>query len=1134
MSQPIVRTKVIPPRHRSDLVARPRLLNQLEQQLERRLLFVVAPAGYGKTSLLIDLIHQSDLPACWYSLDTLDQNPYRFLAHFIAAIAHKFPAFGAEAHAALQSLVSGQSDSDQLLSILINELYDQVSEEFLLVIDDYHLVSEVDVINNFVNQFVQLMGDNCHLILASRTLLSLPDLALLVARALVGGVGLEDLAFRSDEIQTLLQKNYDLTIDETKAAELVESTEGWITGLLLSTQLMQNGMTRQSSLVRAAGVDLYDYLAQQVLQKQPADLQDFLLRTSLMDELNATRCAQILDPLFGSVAGGWQRLINSLLAQNLFITTVDDDESWVRYHHLFQDFLRQTITQERPDETEKILQRMGTLFTEQEEWEQAHQVYVRLENPQMLADFLEIAGPSLLHHDQTHLLGSWLPEIPEEIIDNRPQLVSLRGCLEVFAGEVNTGLDSFNRAAAALDSAEQPAFLADTLTRRSTAHRLLGDYTTAETDAKQALQILEHMQLPQDENHLLSLRAASYKAMGLSLYMAGQADTGLDWLEKAVSTYETAEDIQRAALAAVDIATMHMNAGRFAKAEHEFQRALKRWRDLRYVTHQAQVLNNLGVLYYLKGDFEQAQIALDEAIFLADKSKHTSMMAFALASMGDLYTSWERMEQACTLYQQAWSLAQQLEDHFLLLYVELAEAHLACIATNWEEAYSHLDAAGRLVVMDVSDYEWGLYQMAMGRFYLAQEHAERAIPPLEDAIQRFQSGHLPMELVQAQLLLAIAHHSAGDWETSLTQLQEAAAHSRELESWQPLVSLGKYFKEVLAAILQRAETQSEPESILLVRAYVRRLLTQISEAIASPERPASASAESAATASASTNSEPAPTAGANDAQPLRTDMVPSADAHQLAPAAAIAEAASQVQIFIRTLGQIEVRFENKPVRSSDWQAQTARDLLLLLIAHPAGLTKEEIGAIFWPEASPDQLKTRFKNTIYRLRKALRPDVVVFEGDVYRFNEALDHIYDVALFLNSVKQARAETEIAKQQQLYQQAVTAYGGEYLPDTDASWVWSERERLQRIYFEISLELGDLYIQTQEYQHALACGERLLAQDSCYEAAHRLMMRAHAATGNRAAVARQFQECERVLQCEIAAPPSEQTIALYNQLMQ
>jgi len=265
-SVPISKTKIIVPNRRKELLSRPRLLDNLSALLDNKLLLLSAPAGYGKTSLMIDLAHHVEMPVCWLSLDLLDRDPQRFIAYLIASLAEQFPSIGESSRVQLNRLKSIEQDAEFLLVTLTNEIYEHVEDDFLLIIDDFHLLDDVPIISSLLNRFLELVVENCHVVLSSRTLPLLDDVTIMVAREQVAGLDHSDLAFMPREIQALYAQNYRQHLSDEDAHEFVEQTGGWITGMVLSNL---PGMSRVS------GVDTFAYLGQQVLDQQPAHIRDF-------------------------------------------------------------------------------------------------------------------------------------------------------------------------------------------------------------------------------------------------------------------------------------------------------------------------------------------------------------------------------------------------------------------------------------------------------------------------------------------------------------------------------------------------------------------------------------------------------------------------------------------------------------------------------------------------------------------------------------------------------------------------------------------------------------------------------------------------------------------------------------------
>ena len=1094
MQLSITRTKVIQPRHRPDILSRPRLVKTLRGLLDHQLILLIAPAGYGKTTALLDLAAQLEIPTCWYALSPADRTLYRFAAYFIAAIAQKFPNFGMDSEAALQNLEAGRISTEQFVSIVVNELYHQVDQRFIFVIDDYHLVDDHEPIGTFLSHFLQDVGDYCHIILASRTLLTLPDLALLVARGLVNGLDFQELAFRPAELQALAQQNYDQALSDEEAEELVVSTEGWITGLLLSADTHQLHMASRMRLMRSSGIDLYSYLAQQVLNQQPKPLRDFLLRTSYMEEFNVELCAEVLGDEWLPDGESWQSLIDALLQQNLFVTAVGEQGESIRYHHLFQDFLQRRLRSENPTEVPIILERLVGVSLEKQQWEQAHFYTDRLDDPRATVRLVERAGLSMIYAGRIQLMQEWLANLPAPLVSAQPKLLGLHGYCAILLGEVDEGLKRLTDAEKRLRKQTHDALLAQILAHRSIGHRFRGDYQQSLDDADEALTLLDKLTAAagdeiSDEEvaEYQLLRALAYRSKGLGFCMQGNLHEGIIWQQRSLDLYQEADDLQNVATLSMEVAITHANLGQRTLAQPLFHFALETWRGQHNLMGQANILNNLGVFYQEQGFHGQAFTSLTQAINCAKRSGYARMEAFALTSLGDLVFEIGLHQAAQTFFHDAFRLAKRLDEQFLVLYLELARAALAWSAREWNIAYEALDAAGRMVLSKNSSYEWGLYRQAMGRYYIAQGSPRQALESLNDAATCFAQGGQTTDEARTRITLVAAHLAAGNQHKATEELDVALSLVSQLDSQYAVVVSASQVSDLLME-MDVSDQQIDHRNQLLAAVEAFQI-----------QRPQ-----------------------------LRREF-----RHQvrgLFPHISVDPPA----LMARSLGRIEVEINGQPIALRDWKTRVSRDMLFCLLAHPKGLTKEQIGMQFWPDCTPDQLKTRFKNAIYRMRNALDQEVILFEDGIYQFDASLDFEYDVELFLKHVEAGNKHTKLADQIESYTLGLSYYGGSYMPETDAAWTYMERERLRQIFLDTALCLALLTFQAGTSGVALEWCQRVLQEDSCLEEAHRLAMRIHAATGNRAGVARQYSLCQQALEEEIGVSPSPQTKDLFVQLMQ
>mgnify|MGYP005843640087 CR=1 FL=1 len=230
-------TKVLLPQLPRGLLRRSRLVEFLHASVDYRLILLSAAAGYGKTTLLADFAHDTDLPVCWYALSPSDNDPRVFIEHFLASITHRFPDFGGQSRTVLRNTTQFDEEGMYpLVTAIVNEIYQIIPDYFILVLDDYHLVETSSTINDFLNALLAHLPENCHLIIASRTVPGGLSLVRLAARQQMIGLGTEDLRFTSNEIRALVKQNYDLDIPIESAEQLAQNSDGWITAIILTAQ----------------------------------------------------------------------------------------------------------------------------------------------------------------------------------------------------------------------------------------------------------------------------------------------------------------------------------------------------------------------------------------------------------------------------------------------------------------------------------------------------------------------------------------------------------------------------------------------------------------------------------------------------------------------------------------------------------------------------------------------------------------------------------------------------------------------------------------------------------------------------------------------------------------------------------
>ena len=1069
---PISKTKVFLPRRRAELLSRPRLLDILTERLDRRLIIVSAPPGYGKTSLLIDLAHQSELTFCWLALDPLDRDPQRFISYLIGALAERFPRFGGRSRSVLSNLTAFDSGLEPLLVTLVNEIHDEIAEHFVLVLDDFHFMDEAAPIQAFINRFARLMDENCHLILSTRTLPELPDLPLLVARDEVGGLDFADLAFRTDEIQALLAQNQELAITDEEARHLAEATEGWITGIQFADLKSLRAGQDPFRATRVVGVSVFDYLGRQVLDQLPEEMQAFLLRTAMLEVFDAALCEAVLAPLYPEHADH-TKMLDLVRQKNLFALPVGANGQWLRYHHLFEDYLQARFRREHPMEVEPLLLRLAEIREQQGEWEAAYQIYQQLGQREALADLIERGG-SVMFQNALLTLEAWLNDLPLSIVAQRPRLQSLQGAVATIRGRGAEAVQVLDAAVQQLRSEADVHALATALVRRGHAHRFAGEYAKTIEDAA------EVMKLTEERRELQALFADALRLRGIALFRKGHTRQALDDFERSLAIQVQHDDPTVPHLL-METAMAQALLGEYRRAQSAFEKALQIWRQSGNLFLQATLLNNYGIMHYQLGEYEKAAQAFEEGMLCAQQCGYTRTEALIAISMGDLYSEIEDFEIAAQNYHRAQELLQTVDDRFLVNYALIAEANLLLLKREAKRARNFLQRAAEKIPDERSGYEFGYLQLARGRLSLLEGQPEAALPQLAEAKRRFTEDGREMERTWGSVWLAAAYLQTGQTSAALQELGEAMpqpkqiSHSavvaaRQAAGWLEVASQDRELRAVLRALFERADRLDDQLP------GIRRQLRRMARTIEFPE--------------------------------------PS--------------------ITIRAFGRGRVWVDGRLVSTGEWQTQAVRELFFYFLAMNKPVTKEQVGSVLWPDTTdPARLRLRFKNEIYRLRRALGQNIILYEDEYYQLNPAVDHEYDVEAFEAYLTKGRAAPSAAEQIHFLRKAIELVGGPYLEDLGATWIAPERERLRQAHVEASLTLAETYFQQGQPGEALQTCQLVIEREATSEAAYRLKMQIHGRLGDKAALIRTYRDCEENLQTVFGLPPSEETQDLFRKLV-
>ena len=765
----LLQTKLYLPPLYSEVVARPRLVERLTEAVraQHKLILISAPAGFGKTTLVSSWLHkntqvrdQNDesltLPSkvAWFSLDEADSDPRCFLIYLIAALRQIDPEVGQTAQHMLQSPQALPVQS--LMTTLINDIV-LASTPFILVLDDYHLGDDPTV-HDILTLLLDNLPPTMHLIITCR---ADPPLALarLRARGQMTELRVDDLRFTLEETTAFLNSVMDLSLAPPDVVALETRTEGWIAGLRLAALSMQ-GQTDKSKFITAfTGKDRYvvDYLLEEVFQRQPEDIQTFLLQTSILDRLSGSLCEAVTGQ------NGGQDTLETLEKSNLFILPLDNERRWYRYQQLFVEFLRGRLAQSQGDAASELHLRAAAWFQENGFLEQAINHTLLARDVNRAAILIETAAGTILRvRGQARTLLGWLKAIPDEVIRTRPQLYLCQLTALFFTGQW-VGIEErlldlekilTDRLPTPVDIEKIPANIKAMLGEIATIRSELALFQESVDRALElSQQALDYV--PQEN---IQLRSMIIQSRGYIFRLNGEVTKASQALTEASTLSQVVENITLGIFALCDLGEVQVMQGQLHQAAKTFQRAL----DLAS-EHQAWPFPPTGAAYVGMGnilrewnELEAAGQHLQKGIELSQQGGYTGVSRQGYQTLAQVKQAQGETNLATDFLQKAMAVARQAGPNRHLDRVAPIQARLFLMqgdveaAAQWSRMYESSPNRSSIVPA----YQYFIEQCTLARVRLAQGQPDFSL--LEQLLHTAEQAGWQANVIEINILLALA------------------------------------------------------------------------------------------------------------------------------------------------------------------------------------------------------------------------------------------------------------------------------------------------------------------------------------------------------------------------------------------
>ncbi len=632
----LLTTKLHTPGTTLNLVTRPRLTQQLDDALRQGhpLILVVAPAGYGKTTLVTDWLGQASIAAAWLSLDEGDSKPARFFRYVVAALQTLDAKLG---QSLVDTLHTIPQSPEGFVDPLINDLA-AAEQPIILALDDYHVITSA-LIQEAMVYLLDHVPPNLHLVVLTRADPPFPLPRLRVREAMTE-IRDRDLRFTSEEMTAFLNSVHHLNLPAQQIMALESRTEGWPAGVQLAALSLQGcDAERAAHFIEAfSGSHRYviDYLADEVLRRQSEEVQSFLLQTCILKRLSA--------PLCDGVTGqqGSQALLELLEKSNLFLVPLDDERHWYRYHPLFADLLRARLAQTHPDQVPVLHQRASVWYERNELGPEAVVHALAAGDLERIVRLIEGRALAMMDASEWSTLAEWLDALPGEVVRRQPWLCIARAWVLAVAGQ-------FEAAARYLEEAE------------------VGQKTLADSVAGTAE----------------SRRVDGYAAT-LRMHMAGlQGDVeATARFARQALEYLPERDQATRSLVAKDLVVLFRVGGDLRFADQVLAEALAESRAARDRFATVFLLGELGLNQIMKGQLRLAYATCQEALRIAEEhmqqvGRQLPAVTYVYPALSNVLREWNDLQGAAQYaragieFSQQWRHAEELEEDRTALAVAL-------------------------------------------------------------------------------------------------------------------------------------------------------------------------------------------------------------------------------------------------------------------------------------------------------------------------------------------------------------------------------------------------------------------------------------------------------------------------------
>ena len=1064
-----VRAKLDTPLMTGKILRRERLLGKLKENLDKKLILICADAGYGKTTLLAQFCRELKNPFIFFNLDSRDSDAATFFKNLVAGMQRHAPGFGTR----VRSVVDEKRGHEIIVGTFINEFLERIKEEFYIILDDYHRLSQNRAIIRIINYFLRHLPANMHFVISSRTTPPI-YLSYYLAKQELLHLGKEHLQFDIEETQSLLREIYALDIEDADIMRIAELSEGWVTVIQL---ILQRLSVAGSAQVRqtldnyvASGEELFDYFAHEIFSNQPKKICDFMMKTSILEYLHPDVCDRVLG------MRGAAEILNHLEREHIFV--IRSGENLI-YHPLFQEFLHKRFKDAYTVQYVRKLHRKASDYfcvNKQFSVTVRHLIGARR--------FAKAANILYKHYDYWHESNEFatyvqlVDMVPDSVIEKYPYLLLRKAAMYYEMKKVEKGLKIVDRALRRLRRTNDRRGMMRAYTLKWHANHLLMQSRKALYHAKKAYQLAGKRKSRHKARVMMNL-ATAYRILGVF-------NKASNILEDALQMARTLKDPKLECDALHMLGMLYYNMSELARAEKVFMEIVSKFQDHVYPLALAYIYRSIASIAVDNGDLVKAEKNIEQAESIVEQYNDRYLSHYLVLLKGRMSVYRGDYQRAITFFEQVVELNRRIDVKISDLYalLDLVDVHLRM--NNVPRARQSLDRA-RLVLdqgQDIPQHVIGVL-IAQGRVEAAEQNFTAALASLKEALKLSRKVFDPSQVLQIYYAFSEYYYNrkrvteALDWFKKYIVLAE----NHDFDAF--LISAGREQTELFELLL---EQDYNTDFVLRI---LKRIDTDRARGIAREHQPVVSTPDL-------------------ECNYLGSLQIRDAHGGVIVPKWRTSRARI---VFIMLTAKHPKGCTKDELIDACWPKKEAGQAVHSLQVELSSLRK----------MLHEMVDKRFGSE----------NLIVCRSDNYTISSRLSIAKDIRRFESLAREAAAREGLDRERsmRMYNQALDIYRGDFCSNLTFDWCAEIRAYYRNMVLTVLKKMARMNLEDRRANEALALYRRAQQLDQYDEAIHIGIMRCLAALKDADGVQRQYQRLVQTLREFDMLQPSNEAIEIYKE---